>query len=191
MFYRRGRPSGDVRRLRMGHRTSEKNTHRMTNCGDRPMRLALDRPARRDIPHVGKAANERWVHQTSAPLMPLLTLCEALLHRHRFGQIAGLVGVFAHDDGRVIGEHLDRRGVDDRREIGAHVGHRAGNARSRPPPPRPHAVSPIRMMRPPRAATSCMFETVFSNTASRGAMTMTGIASSISAIGPCFNSPAA
>ena len=30
----------------------------------------------------------------------------------------------------------------------------------------------MRMIRPPRAATSCMLETVFSNTASRGAMTI-------------------
>jgi hypothetical protein len=52
-------------------------------------------------------------------------------------------------------------------------------------------VSPITTFRPPRAATSCMLETVFSNTPSRGAMTTTSIASSTSAIGPCFISPAA
>ncbi|MOA50258.1 hypothetical protein D3C78_1732510 [compost metagenome] len=51
--------------------------------------------------------------------------------------------------------------------------------------------SVMKMMRPPRAATSCMFETVFSKKRSCGAMTMTGIFSSISAIGPCFSSPAA
>ena len=48
-----------------------------------------------------------------------------------------------------------------------------------------------RMILPPRAATSCMLETVFSNTPSCGAVTITGMVSSISAIGPCFNSPAA
>ena len=44
---------------------------------------------------------------------------------------------------------------------------------------------------PPRAATSLMFEAVFSNSGSEGAMTITGVVSSISAIGPCFSSPAA
>ncbi len=52
-------------------------------------------------------------------------------------------------------------------------------------------ASPMSTIRPPRAATSCMFETVFSNTASCGAMTMTGTLSSMRAIGPCFSSPAA
>jgi hypothetical protein len=35
-----------------------------------------------------------------------------LLQRHRFRQVARLIGVFPHDDRGVIGEHLDRRGVD-------------------------------------------------------------------------------
>jgi hypothetical protein len=47
------------------------------------------------------------------------------------------------------------------------------------------------MILPPRAATSCMFDTVFSKMRSCGAMTMTGMFSSISAIGPCLSSPAA
>jgi len=46
-----------------------------------------------------------------------------LLHGHRFRQVAGLVGVFAHDERSMVGEHLDGGRVDDRREIGAHVGH--------------------------------------------------------------------
>jgi hypothetical protein len=37
----------------------------------------------------------------------------------------------------------------------------------------------------------CLFDTLFSNTASRGAMMTTDIASSICAIGPCLSSPAA
>ena len=44
---------------------------------------------------------------------------------------------------------------------------------------------------PPRAITSCTFDSVLSNSASDGASTITGTASSISAIGPCFISPAA
>jgi len=51
--------------------------------------------------------------------------------------------------------------------------------------------SEIRITRPPRAATSCMFEAVFSKSSSVGATTITGTASSMSAIGPCFISPAA
>ena len=47
------------------------------------------------------------------------------------------------------------------------------------------------MILPPRAATSCMLEIVFSKRRSYGAMTITGTFSSISAIGPCFSSPAA
>ena len=44
-------------------------------------------------------------------------------------------------------------------------------------------------IRPPRALTSCRFESVFSYVELRGAITMTGKRSSISAIGPCFISP--
>jgi hypothetical protein len=36
-----------------------------------------------------------------------------------------------------------------------------------------------------------MFDTVFSNTRSYGAITITGVVLSISAIGPCLSSPAA
>src|ERR1700691_4854641 len=42
-------------------------------------------------------------------------------------------------------------------------------------------ASVIRMILPPRAATSCMFETVFSNTRSNGAITTTGTFSSMRA----------
>ena len=42
-------------------------------------------------------------------------------------------------------------------------------------------ASVIRMMLPPRAATSCMFETVFSNTRSYGAITTTGTLTTTSA----------
>ena len=52
-------------------------------------------------------------------------------------------------------------------------------------------ASDMKITLPPRAITSCMLEKVFSNSASLGAMTMTGTVSSISAIGPCFSSPAA
>jgi hypothetical protein len=51
-------------------------------------------------------------------------------------------------------------------------------------------ASVTRMSRPPRAATSCMLETVFSKTRSWGAITITGMVSSMSAIGPCLSSPA-
>ena len=39
--------------------------------------------------------------------------------------------------------------------------------------------------------TSLMLEAVFSNSASEGAITMIGVCSSTSAMGPCFSSPAA
>ncbi len=44
---------------------------------------------------------------------------------------------------------------------------------------------------PPRALTCSKFEAVLSNSESLGATTTTGTNSSISAIGPCFISPAA
>ena len=53
------------------------------------------------------------------------------------------------------------------------------------------AASEMRITRPPLARTSCMLLTVFSNSGPDGAMTITGTDSSISAIGPCFISPAA
>jgi hypothetical protein len=53
------------------------------------------------------------------------------------------------------------------------------------------SASVIRISRPPRAATSCMLENVFSNTLSCGAITITGMFSSTSAIGPCLSSSAA
>jgi hypothetical protein len=48
----------------------------------------------------------------------------------------------------------------------------------------------MKMTGPPRAMTSAVLETVFSKRASEGARTMTGVASSIRAMGPCFSSPA-
>jgi hypothetical protein len=45
--------------------------------------------------------------------------------------------------------------------------------------------------RPPRAAASCRFDAVFSNSGPEGHSAITGTAASISAIGPCFISPAA
>ena len=42
----------------------------------------------------------------------------------------------------------------------------------------------------PRASTSSMFDSIFSNTPSCGATATTGMFSSIRAIGPCFISPA-
>ena len=54
--------------------------------------------------------------------------------------------------------------------------------------PRPSLITTIL---PPRARTSCMLLTVFSNSGPDGARTITGTSSSISAIGPCFISPAA
>ena len=44
---------------------------------------------------------------------------------------------------------------------------------------------------PPRAAASCRFDAVFSNSGPDGTMAITGTSLSISAIGPCFISPAA
>ncbi len=52
-------------------------------------------------------------------------------------------------------------------------------------------ASEIKMIWPPRVATSCMLETVFSKSSSFGATTITGTFSSIRAMGPCFSSPAA
>ncbi len=46
------------------------------------------------------------------------------------------------------------------------------------------------MMRPPRDSTSFRLESVFWKTASCGIRTTTGISSLMSAIGPCFISPA-
>ena len=43
----------------------------------------------------------------------------------------------------------------------------------------------------PRAATSCMLETILSSTGESVATQTTGVRSSSSAIGPCFISPAA
>jgi hypothetical protein len=100
-----------------------------------------------------------------------------------------LVGVFTHDDRGVICQNLDRGGIDDRRKTGAYVGHRQ-KVLDRNRRPLGHKLLADQNVRhPPRAATSCMLETVFSNTASRGAMTMTGIDSSISAIGPSSTRP--
>ncbi len=52
-------------------------------------------------------------------------------------------------------------------------------------------ASDRKITRPPRAITSSRFEAVFSNRESEGAITITGTSSSISAMGPCFISPAA
>jgi hypothetical protein len=49
----------------------------------------------------------------------------------------------------------------------------------------------MRMTLPPRAATSCILETVLLIRCRRRAITITGTVLSISAIGPCFSSPAA
>ena len=54
-------------------------------------------------------------------------------------------------------------------------------------------VSPLvvmAMIEPPRALASWMLPCIFSNTWSCVAMATTGICSSMSAIGPCFISPA-
>jgi hypothetical protein len=56
---------------------------------------------------------------------------------------------------------------------------------------RPPAASEIITTRPPRAMTSSTFDSVFSKRSSGGASTITGTLSSMSAIGPCFISPAA
>ena len=49
----------------------------------------------------------------------------------------------------------------------------------------------IAMTWAPRVCTSCMFETIFSITGESVATQTTGVASSSSAMGPCFISPAA
>ena len=46
------------------------------------------------------------------------------------------------------------------------------------------------MIRPPRARTSCMFDSTLVYTSSFGATNTAGMFSSISAIGPCFISAA-
>ena len=113
-----------------------------------------------------------------------------LFDRDRFRQISRLIDVGAHDHGGMVGQQLHRDRIDHRREgrrhVGQHDGDQGFDGRFR----RPLGVV-IRMILPPRAATSCMLETVFSNTRSYGAITTTGMFSSISAIGPCLSSPAA
>ena len=47
----------------------------------------------------------------------------ALFDGDRFRQVARLVSVFPHEDGRVIGEKLHRHRIDDRREGRLHGGH--------------------------------------------------------------------
>src|SRR5271165_2235441 len=131
----------------------------------------------------GRSASARKPHRSHPVLRPCSTVTD-------LARLRGWSAFFAHDNGSMVGQHLDRSGVDDRRKNGAHVGHRR-NVLDR------HRRFFGRMFlanqheAPPRAATCCMFETVFSNATSRGAITMTGIASPISAIGPCFNSAAA
>ena len=51
--------------------------------------------------------------------------------------------------------------------------------------------SEINIIFAPLAATSSIFEAVFTNKSSEGAKATTGTPSSTNAIGPCFNSPAA
>ena len=53
------------------------------------------------------------------------------------------------------------------------------------------SASEMKITRPPRAMTSCALEAVLSKSGPEGAQTITGTPSSISAMGPCFISPAA
>src|ERR1700680_477890 len=101
-----------------------------------------------------------------------------LFHSHGFGQIARLIDVRPHEHRRVVGQELHRHRI----EQGMSKSVRAGKLDVR-------FHSATRAL--PRAATSCMLETVFSNSSSSGATTITGTFSSINAIGPCLSSPAA
>ena len=63
-----------------------------------------------------------------------------LLHRDGLRQVARLVDVFAHENGRVIGEQLHRHGVDDRRDRSdARSASTMVAMRVEPAPPRPRA----------------------------------------------------
>ena len=66
----------------------------------------------------------------------------------------------------------------------------SGRPHSNPKKPA-RAKFEVALKRGVAAVTSAMLDAVFSNNSSMGAMTMTGTPSSISAIGPCFISPAA
>ena len=113
------------------------------------------------------------------------------LHRHALRQVARLVDVRAlappRHDRRAAAPAPHRPAA---RSAGGPWASRSSRWRSRRPAAMPSA-SEISTTLPPRAWTSCMFETVFSNSGPDGARTIIGTLSSISAIGPCFISPAA
>ena len=113
-----------------------------------------------------------------------------LFHCHAFRQIAGLVDVGAFLDGRQIGQNLDGQAIKDRgrdtvdrRQFDDMLGEVAQFG----DPRRVRQQDPA----PPRATTSRALLAVLSNKRSDGATNTTGTLSSISAIGPCFISPAA
>ena len=128
---------------------------------------------------------------SAASLMTRARRASALLDRHALGEIARLVDVGALGDGRVIGEQLHRDGIEDRRHERIDIAAVVIDATAWPPSRATPAASLIRISLPPRALTCSKFEAVLSNSASLGATTTTGTYSSISAIGPCFISPAA
>ena len=113
---------------------------------------------------------------------------------HTLREIARLIDIRTFNDGRMIGQQLDRDGIDDRGH--KRVDGRQGNGRPRLGLPRLILAIPGTSERkitlPPRATTSWTFAAVLSNNGSPpGAITMTGTSSSTSAMGPCFISPAA
>ena len=121
----------------------------------------------------------------------ILALPRPLLHRHALGEVARLVDIGAFGDGDVIGQKLHRDRVEQRRDERLAMRHLDADGEP--------AVAAARRPRRPRSSPPCRrapappgrSTAVFSNSSSRGASTMTGTLSSISAIGPCFISPAA
>ncbi len=95
------------------------------------------------------------------PLAQALRPLSDSLHRHRFREVARLIDIGAHEDSGVVGKQLDRQREDHRRDDlvddGRVIVAMVGSFEAAAP-----ASSVMKMMRPPRAATSCMFETVLS-----------------------------
>ena len=102
--------------------------------------------------------------------------------RYRFDEIARLVEVGAIHAGDVIGWQLDRHRIDQRRDQWMGLG-QLDRGEATPPAPSSPSRSEISAIWPPRARTSCMVLTVFSNSRPEAARTITGTASSIGAMG--------
>ena len=98
-------------------------------------------------------------------LMRFGTSCRVLFHSDGLGEIARLVDVGADDDGHVIGDELHRQRIDEGRDRGRHFRDRqreegidGGLARAALIGDQDDAAA--------ASGTSCMLDTVFSNTRS-------------------------